>query len=72
MVKPLRARTMTLDELRQRTLDLIKATRKQFRRHSWQDGMSDEEFIDKVLGQLEHQIKGDIDAEKIRRDGGGE
>jgi hypothetical protein len=62
---------MTLDELRRRTLELINATRKQLRRHSWQDGMSDEEFIDKVLNHLEHQITDDICVEILKRERGG-
>lgn len=28
--------------------------------------MSDEEFIDKVVNQLEHEIKADIDVAKMR------
>lgn len=64
-VKPLKRRIMTLDELRAKTLDMIRCCRKQFRKGPYEDGMTDEEFIDDVLNDFECQINCDIEMEKI-------
>ena len=59
-VKPLRKRTMTLDALQVRTLDVLKKVRKQFNRAGWEpSGMSDKEFIDKVVEPLQIDIQQD-------------
>jgi hypothetical protein len=48
-VRPLKKKTMTLSQLQLRTLDVLRKVRFQFRRQGFEDGMSDSEFIDKVL-----------------------
>lgn len=64
MPEPLRSKTMTLAELQKATLKLIRATRKQLGRPQWRDGMSDDEFEEKVLDQLETKIKDDMEMVK--------
>lgn len=58
-VPPLRARIHTLDELQRETLQLCEAFRKQLKRESWQDGLNDDEFLQKVVGPLETKIRQD-------------
>lgn len=58
-LKPLTKRTMTLDELQRRALKVLRLTYKQFRRMPHEGGMSDEEFIEKVLVPLEIDIRQD-------------
>ena len=64
-VKPLQSRIMTLDDMRCRTLAVIKLCRKQFRKGPYDDGLADEEFIDEVLNDFANKIKADIEMEKI-------
>lgn len=65
-VKPLRRRTLTVEQMQQKTLKLITAARKQLRRKPYQDGLSDEEFIEQVLDPLASQIKEDQEMSKLR------
>lgn len=58
-VRPLKKRTMTLDELQRRTLDVLDRTRDQFYRPGWQDGKSDDEFVRDVVQKLIIDIKQD-------------
>lgn len=59
-VAPLRARTMTLEQLQKRTLKVLRLVRKQFNRAAHEDGLSDKEFLDQVVDVLEWDIKSDI------------
>ena len=68
-VEPLKSKTMTLQELQKRTLKVLKLVRKQFNRAAHEDGMSDTEFLDKVVGSLEWDIKSDRAVEKLRKSG---
>lgn len=67
-VKPLRKRTMTLRQLQMRTLDVLRHVRFQFGRQSWQEGMSDSEFIEKFITPLETDIYQDRQIIKMKRD----
>lgn len=68
MIEPLKSRTMTLDELRKRTLKLIRDVRKQLHRKPWQAGPTDNEFESTVLYELEADIKQDIEVERMARE----
>lgn len=68
-VKPLKSRTMTLSQLQTKTLKVLRLVRKQFNRAAHEEGMSDNEFLDKVVGQLECIIKSDRAVEKLRKSG---
>jgi hypothetical protein len=59
MVKPLKARTMSLSDLQLKTLDLIRKVRRQFTHQGYEAGMSDQEFTEAVLNPLEHSIRAD-------------
>lgn len=69
MVEPLKSKTMTLKELQKATLKLIYQTKQQLRRKAWEVGMTDGEFEEKVLDQLEADIKSDM--EVLKKKGGG-
>ena len=56
--QPLQRKTMTLDQLQSNTLKLIRKVRKHLRKLHWQEGMTDEEFID-WAEELETRIKQD-------------
>jgi hypothetical protein len=56
---------MTLSELQRRTLKVLRLTRRQFNRAAHEDGMSDNEFLDKVIGSLEWCIKSDMKAGSV-------
>ena len=58
-IEPLRARTMSLDTLQRRTLEVIKQTIKQFDHHYYEDGLSDRQFVDQVLRSFAEDIKVD-------------
>lgn len=58
-VKPLKSRTMTLNELQLETLDLIRKVRFQFNKNPYEEGMTDDEFLDQVVWPLESQIYSD-------------
>jgi hypothetical protein len=64
-VIPLKKKTMTLNELQLRTLDAIRLTKFQFKRQAYQEGMTDEEFIDQVLEPLATDIYQDRQMVKI-------
>lgn len=55
-VKPLKKRTMTLNQLQLRTLDVLRQVRFQLGRQGFEDGMSDNEFISKILEPIETDI----------------
>lgn len=65
-VPPLRSRTMTLEELQQATLLLIRRVRKQLAKLPWQSGLTDEEFMDQVLSKLETEILQDIEVLRMK------
>jgi len=48
-IKPLKSRTMKLDELQKATLKLYQQVRRQMNRQPWQGGMSDGEFLDREI-----------------------
>lgn len=49
---------MTLEELQDRTLDVIKKTKKQLHRPHWSsDGLTDKEFASRILDTLSRDIK---------------
>lgn len=64
---PLQSRTMTLEELQQRTLDVLAKVRKQFFRNPYEEGLSDWEFLDEVVSPLEIEIRQDQMMQKILR-----
>lgn len=55
-VEPLKRRTMTLDELQQRTIKAIRQMQKQLKRKHYHGGMTDDEFSDQVLNALANDI----------------
>ena len=67
MVKPLRKRTMTLNQLQMQTLDLIRKLRFQLNRKACDDGMSDNEFLEQIVDPLETAIYQDREISKMRR-----
>ena len=64
-VRPLRAKTMTLDDLQRQILLVLRMVRQQFNRPAWKEGMTDSEFLDRVVGRLETVIKQDRMVSKI-------
>ena len=66
MAIPLRPKTMTLEELQDYTLRLIRLTRGQLNRSSWEDGMTDGEFEEQVLDVLATKITNDQYVLKIQ------
>lgn len=67
-VEPLKAKTMTLEELQLRTIDLIKQVRKQLKRAHFEEGMTDNDFMRNVLEPFEHDIKTDRYVIRKRRE----
>lgn len=67
MVEPLRAKTMTLHQLQMRTLDLIRKLRFQLRRQAHEEGMSDAEFLENNVDNLEQEIYADRAVAKMHR-----
>lgn len=65
-VKPLRRRTLNLDQMHYKTLKLIRETRKQLRRMPHEPGMNDEEFIREILNPLQEQIEADREILKMQ------
>lgn len=55
-VRPLKKRTMTLEQLQLRTLDVLRKVRFQLGRQGYEGGMSDAEFVDRVVNVLETDI----------------
>jgi len=66
-VRPLKSKTMTIDELRTSVLTFMRQTRKQFNRAAHDEGMSDNEFLSHVLDPLEYRIRADRDVEAMAR-----
>lgn len=67
MAKPLTKKTMTLDELQRRTLDVLRKVRSQFARQGHEPGMSDSEFLDTVVEPLANDIHQDRQMLKMIR-----
>ena len=67
-IKPLKSRIMSLDELRTRSLYMIGECRKQLRKGPYEEGLTDEEFIENVLEDFEAQIIADIEMERIKNE----
>jgi hypothetical protein len=65
-VEPLRRKVMTLEQLQNRTLKVLKLTIKQFGKGPHEDGMSDNEFIHDVLEELDMDIRHDQDILKLQ------
>lgn len=58
-VKPLTRRTMTLDQLQRRVLRFIKQVKKHYSTPGWKSEMTDSEFNDKVVNELDYDIRTD-------------
>lgn len=56
MVEPLKKRTMTLNQLQLRTMDVLRKARFQLGRSAHEEGMSDAEFIEQVLEPFETDL----------------
>lgn len=67
MVKPLKRKTLTLNELQLETLNTIRLVRFQLGRQAHEDGMSDAEFDERVLAPLETRIVQDRSVLKMAR-----
>lgn len=59
MIEPLRRRTMTLDQLQKKTLQLIKRVHKHLNTPTHISGVTDAEFLEKACYGLETRIKED-------------
>lgn len=66
-VEPLRKKTMTLNELQMKTLDVLRKVRFQFNRSAHEDGMSDTEFLDQIIDPFETEIHQDRQMLKMLR-----
>jgi hypothetical protein len=64
-VQPLKKKTMTLNQLQLRTLNVLRLARFQLNRKAYEDGMSDSEFIADVIGPLETDIYQDRQVLKL-------
>lgn len=51
-VKPLTKSTMTLSQLQNRTLEVLRKVRRQFNKKHYQEGLSDDEFFEEVVEPL--------------------
>ena len=67
-VRPLKSRIMGLDELRTRSLCMIDECRNQLRKAPYEDGPTDEEFIENTLEDFEAKIIADIEMERIKNE----
>jgi hypothetical protein len=67
-VKPLTKRTMTLEELQLKTLELIIKCEKHLERMPYEEGLSDDEFIDQVLNKFQEDIVCDMSVAQMARD----
>lgn len=61
MVEPLRRRTMTLEQLQKKTLQLIKRVHKHLNTPTHISGVTDAEFLEKACYGLETRITEDIE-----------
>lgn len=66
-VKPLTKRTMTLNQLQMRTLDVLRKVKFQFGRQAHEDGMTDAEFIKQVIDPIATDIYQDRQVLKMAR-----
>lgn len=66
-IPPLRKKTMTLNELQLRTLDVLRKVKFQFGRQAHEEGMSDAEFIDQVIDPLATDIYQDRQVLKMAK-----
>lgn len=66
-VQPLRKRTMTLNELQLKTLDVLRKVRFQLGRQAHEDGMTDTEFVEQYVEPLETEIYQDRQMLKLIR-----
>lgn len=65
MVKPLRKRTMTLEQMQVRTLKFLNLCRKQLQRMPHEPGLNDTEFIEQVVNPFRNDILQDRDVLKM-------
>jgi len=61
---PLKSKTMTLGELQLAVIKLCREVRIQFNRAAYEDGMSDNEFLDRIVEPLKTRIHRDRDVIK--------
>ena len=66
-VKPLTKRTMTLNELQLRVLDVLRKVKFQFSRQAHEDGMSDAEFIEHIIDPFTTDIYADREVLRMKR-----
>lgn len=66
-VPPLTKRTMTLNELQLRTMDVLRKVKFQLGRVAHEEGMSDAEFIEEVLDPLTTDIYQDREVLRMHR-----
>jgi hypothetical protein len=66
-VKPLTKRAMSLNQLQLRTLDVLRKVKFQFGRQAHEEGMSDAEFIEKVIDPLSTDIYQDRHVLRMKR-----
>lgn len=57
--RPLRRRTLSLDQLQMVVLRLIRKVRNQMNRSAHEPGLSDSEFAEQVLDPLESMVRQD-------------
>jgi hypothetical protein len=67
-VKPLKARIHTLSELQLETLSLIRKFRSQLQRSAHDPGLSDTEFLDKIVQPLQDKIYKDRQMAKLLKE----
>ena len=67
-VTPLKSCTMTLSQLQMETLNVLRKVKFQFGRQAHEDGMSDNEFIEKVVDPLIEVIYQDRQILKMHRE----
>ena len=69
-VSPLKSRIHTLNQLQLEALDICRKVRFQFGRMPHEDGMSDNEFLERILSPFEEKIYQDrAMAEELKNQG---
>lgn len=58
-VEPLKQRTMTLDQLQHRTIEVLRLMVKQLGKAPYEDGLSDNEFIAQIIDPFDADIRTD-------------
>lgn len=66
---PLRSEILSQQLLQVEILTLIERVRKQLNRAGWEDGMTDQEFITRVLDPLKTKIENDQYMQRMYKNG---